>query len=167
MLARDFTFAVQYNTSWLYQQLLAFHVGLWLKPKNLLNALKTDPLILFTLPLGNRVKIKHLNSNASAFVLYLKKKKKTTLQTLTAGKKTSGNSLSFFFFMRPQNHPVTSCQVLEDTFSGFISWGTVTPWCVYSSSIMARQEDLSYNRKFWLHLWELARPSSLWVIWLP
>lgn len=75
MLGRDFTFAVQYNTSWLYQQLLAFHVGLWLKPKNLLNALKTDPLILFTLPLGNRVKIKHLNSNASAFVLYLKKKK--------------------------------------------------------------------------------------------
>ena len=129
-----------------FHELLAFHVGLFLKPKYLLNSVETDPLIVFTLTHRDRVKT---STPLPVFLYQRKKHYPADIDCLQNDPQKLSLYLSLY------GTPKLPCasgswHALEDIVSGFISWSTVTPWhgwqcLIYVSSVLSRLGNHGYN----------------------
>ena len=127
-------------------ELLAFHVGLFLKPRYLLNSVETDPLIVFTLTHRDRVKT---STPLPVFLYQRKKDYPADIDCLQNDRQKLSLYLSLY------GTPKLPCasgswQALEDIVNGFISWSTVTPWhgwqcLIYVSSVLSRLGNHGYN----------------------
>lgn len=146
MLPLGITFVVYVVLLGYSHELLAFHVGLFLKPKYLLNSVKTDPSIVFTLTHHDKVKT---STPLSVFFYQRKKDYPADIDCLQNDPQKLSLYLSLY------GTPKLPCasgswQVLEDIVNGFISWSTVTPWhgwqsLIYVSSVLSRLGNHGYN----------------------
>ena len=146
MLPLGITFVVYVLLVGYSHELLAFHVGLFLKPKYLLNSVETDPLIVFTLTHRDSVKT---STPLPVFLYQRKKDHPADIDCLQNDRQKLSLYLSLY------GTPKLPCasgswQALEDIVNGFISWSTVTPWhgwqcLIYVLSVLSWLGNHGYN----------------------